>query len=108
MRCTISELLSHVTSYEMSCRFVYGKKSDQEKERPIREIIFNRCPNPGAEKAAKIMQNLKNWLDKARKSFRADEGPDFEMFYEQIIECDPVRLHILLFKNYFIQPRMEI
>ncbi|XP_035702904.1 EF-hand domain-containing family member B-like [Folsomia candida] len=79
----------HCIRQQMGDGFVYGKKSDQEKERPIREIIFNRCPNPGAEKAAKIMQNLKNWLDKARKSFRADEGPDFEMFYEQIIECDP-------------------
>lgn len=70
--------------------FVYGKKSDQERERPIKEIIFNRCPNPGAEKAEKIMKNLKTWLDKIRKSFRSDEGPDFEKFYEELITGDPV------------------
>jgi len=69
---------------------VYGKKSDQERERPIKEILFNRCPNPGSEKAQTTMKNLKTWLDKVRRSFRSDEGPDLETFYEELVAADPV------------------
>jgi hypothetical protein len=31
------------------------------------------------------MQNLKNWVDRVRRSFKSDIGPDFEKFYEDII-----------------------
>jgi hypothetical protein len=68
-------------------------KGDTERERLIKEIIFNRCPNPGAEKAEKIMQNLKNWLDKVRKSFKSEHGPDCEKLYESFVAADEVKIN---------------
>jgi len=71
-----------------SFSFIYGKKSDLERERPIREIIFNRCPNEGADKAVKIMHNLTDWVDKMRKSFKSDRGANLELLYEEFLMND--------------------
>lgn len=71
-------------------QYVYGKKSQTDgDQRPVPEIIFNRCPNPGADKAQQIMRNFKLWLDKVRKVTREDLGPDLEKFYEEVVAADP-------------------
>jgi Ca2+-binding EF-hand superfamily protein len=70
----------------------YGSRPAKEgSERPIREIIFNRCPNPGAEQAEKMMHNLKSWLEKLRKSFKSEVGPDLEALYEAFLARDEER-----------------
>lgn len=71
-------------------QFVYGNKTVYDGEqRPVQEIIFNRCPNPGADKAQKIMHNFKAWVEKVRKTCKDDLGPDLEKFYEEIVAADP-------------------
>ncbi|CAL8087919.1 unnamed protein product [Orchesella dallaii] len=70
--------------------FVYGKKTTKDEEqRPAQELIFNRCPNPGGDKAQKMMSNLKTWIEKVRKACKDALGPDLEKFYEEIISADP-------------------
>lgn len=70
--------------------FRYGAKSVKDgNQRPIPEIVFNRCHNPGSEKAQAIMRNLKLWIDRVRKASKAQLQTDLEKFYEELISADP-------------------